>query len=442
MHHPFQRARTARPATSYYLLTAGLAYANALAFTLVLVYYVVDVGLSPLQMVLAGTVLEVTLLVFEIPTGVVADLISRRLSIVIGITVMAVGFGVQAVHPSFAAVLVGQAIWGFGFTFISGADDAWITDEVGESNVAPIFTRAQQIYLGATVLGTVSAGAVGLASLRLPLLIAAVIALALAAVLAVTMREDNFAPAPREDRATFAHMSHTFKTGIAVARKRPVVRSFLIISLFVGLSSEAFDRLWTVRIVNDFTLPRVGTSDPAVWFTVFALISTTLALVTSVVINRVSLEQVNNLHPNRLLAFLVLVQIVGIVALGLFGNLWVALAGLWLRDAAAALAQPVQAAWLNRNLDSQSRATVLSIDGQANAIGQVAGGPPLGALAGRAGLRTAIVASGLLLSPAVVAYLRLRPNPDPVTEGPLAEPGVGPNSSPVVMQTHDRDELA
>jgi DHA3 family tetracycline resistance protein-like MFS transporter len=106
-----------------------------------------------------------------------------------------------------------------------------------------------------------------------------------------------------------------------------------------------------------------------------------------------------------LLAFL---QVVGVLAFALLGNLWLALAAVWLRSIADALSWPIESAWLNRNVESRSRATVISFVSQANAIGQVAGGPPLGALAGRAGLRTALVASGLLLTPIPALYTRLR----------------------------------
>ena len=93
---------------------------------------------------------------------------------------------------------------------------------------------------------------------------------------------------------------------------------------------------------------------------------------------------------------------------------------MWLNTIAGTLAYPIESAWLNRHVDSRSRATVISMVSQANAIGQVVGGPPLGALAGRTSLRTALLASGLILTPIPALYLRLRPapserrQPDPV----------------------------
>src|SRR5215203_5871425 len=106
--------RPARPQPVYYLLGGGVSFLLTLAFTLNQVYYVTVVGLSPLQMVLVGTVLEATCLVFEIPTGIVADLYSRRLSIVIGVTLLGTGMLLQGLVPTFAAILVAQVVWGTG----------------------------------------------------------------------------------------------------------------------------------------------------------------------------------------------------------------------------------------------------------------------------------------------------------------------------------------
>jgi hypothetical protein len=185
----------------------------------------------------------------------------------------------------------------------------------------------------------------------------------------------------------------------------------VLISLISGLSSEAFDRLWSVKVLSDFHFPDLlGTTDPAVWFAVFAVIGTFLALGASLVVNKVSAERVNALHPNGLLALLSLFQLAGVIGFALAGQLWIALAAMWFGAVAATISYPIESAWLNRNLDSKSRATVISMVGQANAIGQVAGGPPLGALAGATSIRTALTVSGLILSPIPLLYLRLRPD--------------------------------
>lgn len=430
--------RSADPVRTFYAVNGFSSFFYVLTFTLSLVYYVKDVGLNPLQMVLVGTVLEATVFLAEVPTGIVADLVSRRLSIIIGLLLVGPAFLLQAAAPTFAVVLAAQVVWGIGYTFTSGALEAWITDEIGEDRVAPVFTREQQIHLAATVVGTVTAGGLGLISLRLPMVVSGLGFLGLAVVMLAVMGEQHFRPTPKGDRDSFTHMTSTLVEGLKVARRRPVVRSFFLISVLVGLSSEAFDRLWTVRILNDIGLPNVfGLTSPAVWFAAFALVSTVLSLATSLVVNKVSPERVNALHPNGLLALLTVLQVLGIVGLALLGNLWVAIGAMWVRDAALAVALPIQTAWLNRNADSQSRATVMSMNSQANAIGQVIGGPPLGALANRTSLATALFASAVILSPTSLLYLRLRPSARPTTGIPAADTAVSPPTAPLNTEQPD-----
>ncbi|MEV5967349.1 MFS transporter [Kribbella sp. NPDC051952] len=415
--------RSADPARTYYAYNGAWAFFSTLTFTLSMVYYVRDAGLNPLQMVLVGTVLELACFVFEIPTGLVADLYSRRLSIIIGVALIGAGFLLQGLVPAFLAILAAQVLWGLGYTFTSGADQAWITDEVGTDRAAKVFVRSQQFSLAAKIAGTVCAGALGLISLPLPLTLSGIGMILLALVLALFMREENFHRTPREERETFKQMADTFKHGLAVARRRPVVRTLVLISLISGLSSEAFDRLWSVKILH-FDFPTVfGTSDPAFWFTVLALIGTLLSLVSSLALNRFSPERVSATHPNGVLAVLAAVQVGAVIAFALLDHLWLALAAMWINAIVGTLAWPIESAWLNRNVDSRSRATVISMVSQANAIGQVVGGPPLGAV-GRSSLRTALLSSGLLLVPIPLLYLRLRPapakekEPDPVSPRP------------------------
>ena len=72
---------------------------------------------------LVGTVLEITCLLFEVPTGIVADLHSRRTSVLIGCAVVGIGLLLQAV-PLLVTVLAAQVVWGIGYTFTSGATQA------------------------------------------------------------------------------------------------------------------------------------------------------------------------------------------------------------------------------------------------------------------------------------------------------------------------------
>ena len=223
------------------------------------------------------------------------------------------------------------------------------------------------------------------------------------------MPERNFTPDPEASAgAGWSSLASTFRTGIGHVRRRPLVRWFFVISLLFGLSSEAIDRLWTARVLEAFTLPAVfGIADPALWFAVFAMVGSLISVISSLVVNRIAPGLVTGVRPGLVLAVLTVVQTAAVITLALTGHLWLAMIALWLRNAAGSVAYPIQATWLNRQLESKSRATVLSMNGQADAIGQVVGGPPLGGLATATSIPVALIGSAVLMVPAAGIYLRL-----------------------------------
>jgi len=93
----------------------------SMMFVVTSLYEATVAGLTPVQLILVGTALEISAFVFEVPTGIVADVYSRRLSIIIGYLLMGVGFLVEGFFPSFLPILLAQVIWGLGYTFTSGA---------------------------------------------------------------------------------------------------------------------------------------------------------------------------------------------------------------------------------------------------------------------------------------------------------------------------------
>src|SRR3982074_343011 len=109
-----------------------------------LVYQVEVAHLDPLRLLLVGTVLELTCFVFQVPTGLLADAFSRRWAVAAGCALVGAGFILEGLVPQFTAIAVAQVIWGIGATLSDGAEDAWITDEVGEERAGPLFIRGSQ----------------------------------------------------------------------------------------------------------------------------------------------------------------------------------------------------------------------------------------------------------------------------------------------------------
>ncbi len=417
------------PIPIYLILAFGQAFCFSLIFTVNLIYQVTLVGLSPFQLVIVGTVLEATCFLFEIPTGVVADVYSRRLSILIGLVLIGGGFLLEGSTPLFWAVIGSQVLWGIGYTFTSGATEAWITDEIGEDAVGPVFLRSTQMWLIGGLAGTLASVGLGVIDIQLPMVLAGIGMMVLAGALFVVMPERHMHVVPRTERSTFHQMAETTRGGFRLAMSRPVVKTLILVALIVGLASEAFDRLNTASIIERFTFPTVlGYTGPVVWFGVAGVVGTLLGLAATQALERFNPGALASGVPARLLAAGSVLQVVAVIGFALVGNLWLAFGMLWLRTVVAAVMGPVEAAWLNRNLDSASRATVISMTGQANAIGQVAGGPALGWIGSTVSIRAALLASAVVLAPAAALYGRLighqdtpSPEPEETAEGEVIE---------------------
>ncbi len=408
---PSRRGAPAAAIPVYLLLSGGSALLFFMVFTVNLLYHVETVGLSPIQLVLVGTTLEAAIVLFEIPTGVVADLVSRRRSILIGFALIGAGFIVEGSFPIFAAILTAQLLWGIGYTFTSGATEAWITDEVGEQHVGSVLLRGNQAELIGTIGGILLGTGLGLFAIQLPIILGGVGFVILSLVLLRVMPETNFHPAPREERSSWRHMLGTARAGFSIARSRPVVRVLLASSFLIGLASEAFDRLWTKHLIDNFSFPDLpggdnGENDLVLWFGIITLSGTILSLIAAEALKRFHPESLGPGTPTRMLATLAAGRVLATLLFALAGSLWLALSMFWLRGLLGNASFPIGNAWMQRNIDSDTRATVISFREQVASFGEIGGGPPLGWIGSGFGVRAALIASALVFSPAVVIYTR------------------------------------
>ena len=228
----------------YIILTFASSGLFAMAFTATSLYEAATAGLNPLQLVLIGTMLELSVLLCEVPTGVVADVYSRRLSIIAGHTLIGCGFLVEGFFPHFLPILLAQVLLGLGYTFTSGATQAWLSDEIGEERANEAFLTANRIGLVGALVGML--GAIGLGSFTstaMPILVSGAGRLALATALIFLMVETGFKPTRPEGSNPFQNLGGTFRKGLLTVRARPALVAILGVALFYGIYSEGFDRL-------------------------------------------------------------------------------------------------------------------------------------------------------------------------------------------------------
>ena len=373
--------------------------------TVASVYRIEVVGLDPLQLVLLGTALEVAVFLFEVPTGVLADTYGRRRSVITGCLLMGFGFALEGAIPKFAAVLAAQAIWGIGYTFISGALEAWIADEAPDRDLGGVYLRGEQAdYLGSFV-GIPASVLLGLVALNLPLLVGGVLTIALGVALFFAMPEINFRPSPREGRSSLQQVSATARGGVRLVRSKPVLLILLAAALFSGMSEEGFDRLNPKQFLDVVGLPTIGGLVPVVWFGIIAAGGLVLSYVAADIVAR-RLDVGNPAVAARLLLAFDFLMIAGMLAFALAGSFAFALGAFWFATLVRRVAEPVYLTWINEGLDPSVRATVISMSSQSGALGEASAGPVIGAIGNVFGVRPALTAAALILSPTLLLYTR------------------------------------
>jgi len=371
--------------TIYMTLVAISALCFSIAFTTSAIYRFEMAQLNPLQLVLVGTVLEASVFLFEIPTGIVADIYSRRLSVIIGYALIGVGLMVEGMWPLL---------------------DAWLADELGEERLPQIYLRGSQFRQVASFIGIFIGVGIATFRLNIPMLVGGSGLLGLAIFLWFLMPESGFSPAPEDERETWQTMKKTFTASLHSIRARPLLITILGITLIYGLYSEAADRLWEAHFLENFNLPPLGTWDTLYWF---AIINGAVMLISLGVVEWVKRRNDQMGHQQTTIPMLIVLSAglsLGLIFFGLATNFAIALAAYGAFAVMRSTLHPIYSAWINRGIDSKVRATVLSTIGQMDAIGQTVGGPILGATATQFGLRVANVVAGLVITPVVALYLR------------------------------------
>ena len=419
-----------------YLLISGLSAAFlSLYGTIATVYRVSTVGLDPLQLVLVGTALEAACFVVGIPTGILADILSRRLLVVVGFLLEGVGFALEGAIPRFETVLLAQVLWGSGAMCIDGALEAWIAGELGGERLGHVFIRASQVGQICGIAGILAAGLLGSVSYNLPLLVAGALMFALGGVAAVLMPETVFHPLESADAASrnaWHAVRDTLRRSGRLVRASPVVLTLLAVAAFYGMSSEGFDRLSDAHILLDIHLPPLGALNPVVWFSIITIAAELLGIAVNEVMRR-RVDTQHHVAVARSLFAINALLIVGMILFALADSFALAVAAYLLAWAMRRARQPIYMAWLTETIDARVRATVLSVSSQLDAFGQIAGGPIIGVIGNVRSIRAALVAASLTLTPALLLFaraIRLKAPPGVDLSGEERGVAVGPEEAP------------
>lgn len=364
-----------------------------------LVYWVEIAGLTPFQLVMTGTALEIAYFLAEVPTGVLADFYSRKWSVVAAFVLIGSGFFVTGMTTAVVPILIAQAVWGIGFTFQSGADTAWVTDEVKEPElVDELILRRGRMRLIGSVVGSLLGIVGGAWSLVWTIRIVGILTLAFAAVLALAMTESGFTRV--EHRVTWRDALDQARKGVQRARESSIVVTILTAGLVIGVASETIDRLWVFHIVDTVGIPSAG--GDTVWWTGSLQLAGLLAgaLLLGVAEKRPPSQQA----ITKVAGALATITAIAVIALAVAPIYAVAAFGVVGRDLARSVTAPIEQTAINREAAPEVRATMLSLHGQVDSLGQIIGGIGIGAVAAAAGVVPAFLVCAVLYGLAASIY--------------------------------------
>lgn len=411
------------PLRVYFATSFVTSVLYSLIFTVNLLYYIFTARLNPLQLVLVGTALEASIFIFEVPTGVLADSVSRRLSVIIGVFLIGLAFVVNGIWPIFWVIMAAQVLWGLGYTFTSGASQAWISDEIGEENAGAAYIRAARWDQWGGIAGTILSVLLALVSIRVPILTGGALFLLLGIYLVLFMPEDGYTPQPLDTRTRWQQFFGTFKQGVSVLKVRPALIGILAAGFIFGLYSEGYDRLWQASILERFDLPQLNffqlrftglEMTATFWNAAFKLVLLGLAAIATKIAERhLHHPRMNTLARGLLLLSLVLFG--GLIGFAVAGKLLVALACALVIGVAREVIYPVYTTWVNHRLPANVRATVLSFSSQMDAVGQTLGGPIVGVVAKQVSITAGLLTSSAMLAPVLPILFRQRNEREEVT---------------------------
>ncbi len=393
-------------AMSIYLLISTVnSFAMSTISSINMVYQIEMVKLGPLQLVLVGTTLEATCFLCQVPTGVLADTYSRRLSVVIGYLLIGAGFVCEGLFANFYIILLAQVLWGCGATFVSGAQEAWCADEIGEEHISKTFIRGTQISQIASLFGIpLGIGLAAAFQLNVPVIVGGCILLLLGLFLLAFMPERHFHPESSATSSSWLMMGHVLlEGGKAVSRSR-ILLAMLGVTIFSAMASEGFDRLGIDHFIQDYRFPVLGHLLPLLWFGIISVGSSLLVLPVTELVRRKLASNNQHMLTWLILAFNILL-VSSIIVFALASNFYLALLAYWCSTVFRATLVPLSTTWITHNSDPRIRATIISMFGQVDAIGQIAGGPGVGYIGSVVSIRAALLTTSAILAPAILFLL-------------------------------------
>ncbi len=400
----------ARPIQRTYLLLTLLSTLAASFIWGINTLFLLDAGLTNTQAFAANAFFTAGQVVFEVPTGVVADMWGRRTSYLLG-TVTLLGSTLLyllmwQIEGPFWGWAVSSAVIGLGFTFFSGAVEAWLVDALDAAeftgNLESVFGRGQIVTGVAMLSGSVAGGVVAQATnLGVPYALRAALLVVTLAVAWFTLHDVGFTP--HRSASALTEMRGLLRQSIDAGLRNPPMRWVMLAAPFsMGVGVYAF------YAMQPYLLELYGNEEA------FGIAGLAAAIVAGAqIVGGLLVHRISRMFRSRTSALLlgVVVSVGALLAIGLTSSFTIAIVFLVVWAFTFSATTPIRQAYVNGLVSSEQRATVLSFDSLMASSGGVVTQPALGRVADVWSFSASyVVAAGIQVLAAPFVWLSKRQN--------------------------------
>jgi len=394
-----------------YYTYAGLYTLSASIIWGVNTLFLLDAGLTVGEVFLANSAWAAGTTLFEIPTGVVADTVGRRTSFLLSLVVLAATtlayVGLSVIEAGVMPFVIVSVLIGLGFTFYSGAMEAWLVDGLRhhgyDGTLDRVFSRGQIVSGAAMLTGTVGGGVLGQIDLAVPFVVRSVLLVALLVLAFRGMHDLGFTPRRIPLREIPAEASKIGRAGIRFGWQH---RSLRLLMLATAAQMGIF--AWAWYAWQPYFLELLGRD--AVW--VAGVVASLMAI--SMMVGNGIVEYVTRWCGRRTTMFLWSGSVfsVALIGVGAVSAFVPAVILLFIGGVGIGAQMPVRQAFIHQVVPTEQRATVVSFDSMISGGTSVAGQSGLGVYSERAGFSAGYIVAGAVTTIALPILWLVRRDAD------------------------------
>jgi len=402
--------------SAYVAMSALFTLAASLIWAINTIFLIRVGGLSLFQVMLVNSIYTVGQMVFEVPTGVVADTIGRKASILLSMATLVVSTMLYVITPSmgwgFWGFAVSSVILGLGYTFQTGAVDAWLVDALDATGYDKpkerVFARGQIAGGIGMLVGSLMGGVIGQVGLTLPYIARSALLVACFVLVLLMVRDEGFEARPLRASSFAAESRKIFDAGVRYGWRSPVVRPLFWVSALGGVFFLYGFYAWQPYVLDLLGQPN------AIWLLGVVQASfSAVGIAGNALVGRFMGEGESRRDPAKVLewgAWTNAFVVFGIAGIGLLaltpGWLPAALAiALWMVFGVLfGVTTPVRMGYINEHIPSAQRATVLSLDAFFADAGGAVGQPALGWVSDAVSIPVAWLIGGAFVAASAPLY--------------------------------------